>query len=61
MFGLVPALAGLLLELLHGRQWELLVFAAASLLAGFFFQLQVTGAVRRAVDDPDLRASYGSH
>ena len=61
VFGLVPALAGLLLELLHGRQWELLVFAAASLLAGFFFQLQVTGAVRRAVDDPDLRASYGSH
>jgi hypothetical protein len=61
VFGLVPALAGLLLELLHGRRWELLVFAAASLLAGFFFQLQVTGAVRRAVDDPDLRASYGSH
>jgi hypothetical protein len=61
VFGLVPALAGLLLELLHGRQWELLVFAAASLLAGFFFQLQVTGAVRLAVDDPDLRASYGSH
>jgi hypothetical protein len=58
--GLVPALAGLVLELLHGRRWELLVFAGASLLAGFVYQLQVTGAVRLAVDDPELRASYGS-
>jgi len=31
--GLLPALAGLVLELLHGRRWELLAFAAASLLA----------------------------
>jgi hypothetical protein len=60
VIGLLPAFAGLVLELLHGRRWELLVFAAASLLAGFFYQLQVTGAVRLAVDDPDLRASYGS-
>ena len=58
--GLLPALAGLVLELLHGRRWELLAFAAASLLAGFIYQLQVTGAVRLAVDDPELRASYGS-
>jgi len=58
--GLVPALAGLMLELLHGRRWELPAFAAASLLAGFVYQLQVTGAVRLAVDDPELRASYGS-
>jgi hypothetical protein len=60
VIGLLPAFAGLVLELLHGRRWELLAFAAASLLAGFFYQLQVTGAVRLAVDDPDLRASYGS-
>jgi len=58
--GLVPALAGMMLELLHGHRWELLAFAAASLLAGFVYQLQVTGAVRLAVDDPELRASYGS-
>ena len=32
----------------------------AFLLAGFVFQLQVAGAVRLAVDDPELRASYGS-
>jgi len=56
----VPAFAGLVLELLHGLVWELLVFAAASLLAGFVFLRQVTDAVRRAVDDPVLRASYGS-
>jgi hypothetical protein len=60
VIGMLPALAGLVLELLHGRRWELLAFAAASLLAGFVYQLQVTGAVRLAVDDPDLRASYGS-
>jgi hypothetical protein len=57
---LLPAMAGLMLELLHGRHWELLAFAGASLLAGFVYQLQVTGAVRLAVDDPELRASYGS-
>jgi hypothetical protein len=60
VFGLLPAFAGLVLELLYDRQWELLAFAAISLLAGFVFQLQVAGAVRLAVDDPDLRASYGS-
>jgi hypothetical protein len=58
--GLLPAFAGLVLELLHHRQWELLAFAGLSLLAGFVFQLQVAGAVRLAVDDPELRASYGS-
>ena len=61
VFGLLPAFAGLVLELLHGRRWELLAFAGISLLAGFVFQLQVAGAVRLAVDDPELRASYGSH
>jgi hypothetical protein len=60
VFGLLPAFAGLVLELLHGRRWELLAFAGISLLAGFVFQLQVAGAVRLAVDDPELRASYGS-
>ena len=52
--------AGLLLEMLYDRQWELLTFAGISLLAGFVFQHQVAGAVRLAVDDPELRASYGS-
>jgi hypothetical protein len=60
VFGLLPAFAGLVLELLYDRQWQLLVFAGVSLLAGFVFQLQVAGAVRLAVDDPELRASYGS-
>jgi hypothetical protein len=60
VIGLLPAFAGLVLVLLHGRRWELLGFAAASLLAGFVYQRQVTGAVRLAVDDPELRASYGS-
>ena len=60
VFGLLPAIAGVVLELLHDRQWELLAFAGISLLAGFVFQLQVAGAVRLAVDDPELRASYGS-
>jgi hypothetical protein len=59
-FRLVPAFAGLILELLYHRQWQLLTFAGISLLAGFVFQLQVAGAVRLAVDDPELRASYGS-
>ncbi len=58
---LLPALAGLALELAHGHDWELLVFAGMSLLAGFLFQFQVAGAVRQAVDDPELRARYGSH
>ena len=60
VFGLLPAFAGLVLELLYDRQWQLVTFAGVSLLAGFVFQLQVAGAVRLAVDDPDLRASYGS-
>jgi len=56
----LPAVAGLALELAHGGHWELLVFAGVSVVAGFLFQLQVAGAVRQAVDDPDLRAHYGS-
>ena len=60
VFGLLPAFTGLVLELLYDRQWQLLTFAGVSLLAGFVFQLQVAGAVRLAVDDPELRASYGS-
>ena len=60
VFGLIPAFAGLVLELLYDRDWQLLAFAGVSLLAGFVFQLQIAGAVRQAVDDPDLRASYGS-
>jgi hypothetical protein len=56
----LPAVAGLALELVHGSHWELLFFAGISLLAGFLFQFQVAGAVRQAVDDPELRARYGS-
>jgi hypothetical protein len=59
LVGFVPVLVGLALESLHGRAWELLAFAAVSLLAGFGFQLRVSDAVRLAVDDPVLRASYG--
>jgi hypothetical protein len=60
LFGLLPVFAGLVLELLYDRQWQLLAFAAVSLLAGLVFQNEVAGAVRQAVDDPELRASYGS-
>jgi len=60
LLGLVPAFAGLFLESLHGLAWELLAFAAVSLLAGLLYQHEVTGAVRLAVDDPELRASYGA-
>lgn len=56
----LPALAGLALELAHGDDWELLAFAGTSLVAGFLLQLQVAGAVRQAVDDPEMRARYGS-
>jgi hypothetical protein len=56
----LPALAGLALELAHGNDWELLAFTGMSLLAGLLFQFQVAGAVRQAVDDPELRARYGS-
>jgi hypothetical protein len=59
LLSFLPALAGLALELAHGVRWELLAFAAISLLAGFLLQFQVAGAVRRAVDDPELRARYG--
>jgi hypothetical protein len=57
---LLPAVAGLALGLAHGSHWELLAFAGVSLVAGFLFQLLVAGAVRQAVDDPELRARYGS-
>jgi hypothetical protein len=60
LFCFVPALAGLALDLVHGQAWELLAFSAASLLAGFLLQRQVAGAVRLAVDDPELQARYGS-
>ena len=60
LLGLVPAFAGLALALLHRTAWEPLVFAALSLLAGLLYQREVTDAVRLAVDDPELRASYGS-
>jgi uncharacterized membrane protein YdfJ with MMPL/SSD domain len=60
LLSFLPALAGLALELAHGVRWELLAFAGISLLAGFLLQFQVAGAVRRAVDDPELRARYGS-
>jgi hypothetical protein len=56
----LPAVAGLGLELAHGDHWELLAFAGISMVAGFLLQHQVAGAVRQAVDDPDLRARYGS-
>jgi hypothetical protein len=59
LLGLLPAFVGLVLERLHGLAWELLAFAAVSLLAGLLYQRQVTEAVRLAVDDPVLRASYG--
>jgi hypothetical protein len=59
LLGMVPATVGLVLQVLHGYVWELLVFAGLSLLAGFVFQHQVSDAVRRAVDDPELRDSYG--
>lgn len=56
----LPALAGFALELAHGDHWELLAFAGMSMIAGFLLQLQVAGAVRQAVDDPEMRARYGS-
>jgi hypothetical protein len=59
LLGMVPVTVGLVLHVLHGSVWELLVFAGLSLLAGFVFQHEVSDAVRRAVDDPELRDSYG--
>jgi hypothetical protein len=38
----------------------MLAFAGISLIAGFLLQLQIAGAVRQAVDDPEMRARYGS-
>jgi hypothetical protein len=60
VLGFLPVIVGLILESLYGHSWELLTFAAVSLLAGFVFQREVSDAVRLAVDDPELRASYGS-
>jgi hypothetical protein len=59
LLGMVPVTVGLVLHVLHGYVWELLAFAGLSLLAGLVFQHEVSDAVRRAVDDPELRASYG--
>jgi len=59
LLGFLPVVAGLVLESVHGHDWELLAFAGVSLLAGFVFQREVSDAVRLAVDDPELRASYG--
>ena len=56
----LPALAGLALALAHGDHWEMLAFAGISVIAGFLLQLQIAGAVRQAVDDPEMRARYGS-
>jgi hypothetical protein len=60
LLGLVPATVGLVLQVMHGYSWELLAFAGLSLLAGFVFQREVSEAVRRAVNDPELRDSYGA-
>ena len=58
---MLPVLTGLLLKLLHGLAWPLLIFAGLGLAAGAVFQRLITKAVRLAVDDPDLRAAYGSN
>ena len=60
LLGLVPATVGLVLQVMHGYGWELLAFAGLSLLAGFVFQREVSEAVRQAVNDPELRDSYGA-
>jgi hypothetical protein len=60
LLGLVPATVGLVLQVMHGYSWELLAFAGLSLLAGFVFQREVSEAVRQAVNDPELRDSYGA-
>jgi hypothetical protein len=59
LFGFVPLLAGLVLNALHRSVWELLAFAAGSILAGLVLQHQVAKAIRRAVGDPVLRERYG--
>lgn len=60
LLGLVPVTVGLVLKAMHGHAWELIAFAGLSLLAGFVFQRQVSDAVRQAVNDPELRDSYGA-
>jgi len=59
VLGFLPVVVGLILESLHGHSWELLAFAGVSLLSGLVFQREVSDAVRLAVDDPELRATYG--
>ena len=58
---MLPVLTGLLLKLLHGLAWPLLAFAGLGMLAGALFQRLIAKAVRLAVDDPELRAAYGSN
>jgi hypothetical protein len=58
---MLPVLTGLLLKLLHGLAWPLLTFAGLGVLAGTLFQRLIARAVRLAVDDPELRAAYGSN
>jgi hypothetical protein len=60
LLGLVPAAVGLVLDVIHGYAWELFAFAGLSLLAGLVFQREVSDAVRLAVNDPELRDSYGA-
>lgn len=60
LLGLVPATVGLVLQVMHGYRWELLAFSSLSLLAGLVFQREVSDAVRLAVNDPELRDSYGA-
>jgi hypothetical protein len=58
---MLPVMTGLLLKLLHGLAWPLLTFAGLGVLAGAWFQRLIAKAVRLAVDDPELRAAYGSN
>ena len=58
---MLPVLTGLLLKLLHGLAWPLLGFAGLGVVAGTLFQRLIVKAVRLAVDDPELRAAYGSN
>ncbi len=58
---MLPVLTGLLLKLLHGLAWPLLSFASLGVVAGTVFQRLIVKAVRLAVDDPELRAAYGSN
>jgi hypothetical protein len=60
LLGLIPAAVGLVLQVMHGYAWELFAFAGLSLLAGLVFQREVSDAVRLAVNDPELRDSYGA-